>query len=79
MSKSLQLGPTLVELADSSDDAVLVPLDNIAAVVVMAGGKTRIYLKQPAELFVDVIETPAQVQEAITRVTNALIQSLMEY
>jgi hypothetical protein len=79
MSKSLQLGPVLVELADNSDDTVLVPLDNIAAVVVMAGGRTRIYLKQPAELFVEVKESPAQVQEAITRTVNTFIHSLMEY
>lgn len=79
MSKSLQLGPILAELKDDNHKAVLVPIDNIAVVYVV-NEMTRIVLKQPGgNHAVDVTETPAQVQEAITRVTNAIIQSLMEY
>lgn len=79
MNKQLQLGPILAELRDGDHKLVLVPIDNIAVVYVV-NEMTRILLKQPGgNHAVDVIETPAQVQEAITRVTNALIQSLMQY
>jgi hypothetical protein len=78
MSKSLQLGPILAELNDAFG-TVLVPIDNIAAVYVKSSTGTAILLRQPVGQMLVVKETPAQVQEAITRVTNAVIQSLMQY
>lgn len=78
MKGDVQFGPVLIMLHDTDGYDALIPLENIAAVVV-SDGVTYVIVKQPSGGSpLAVKESPADVQQIITATINGLVKSVLQ-